>query len=145
MHELHACGAAGHHGWDKTYDLADDRFIGPLLEKMWKELFDTVPLAKLPSHILPTRACTHHSIYLMVHSMTDLSMDFVLGLTKTPSLFDSFFMVVDWVSKMAHFIPCAKTSYASHIASLFIKNVARLHGLPLTIVSDRYSRFVGYF
>ena len=46
---------------------------------------------------------------------------------------------------MAHFIPCKKTSNVEHVAEIFFKEIVRLHGLLRIIISNRDSKFVGYF
>ena len=72
-------------------------------------------------------------------------MDFVVGLPKTKSGMDSIYVVVDRFSKMIHFIPCKTTHDEIYVAHLFFKEIFRIHGLPLNIVSNRDSKFMGHF
>jgi len=72
-------------------------------------------------------------------------MDFIVGLHKTSKGYDSIWVIVDRLTKSAHFLP-VKTRYASHqYAELYIARIVSLHGVPKTIISDRGSQFITRF
>jgi hypothetical protein len=54
-------------------------------------------------------------------------------------------VVIDRLTKVAHFIPMKQTSLATDLVPLYIKEVVRLHGVPKSIVSDQDSKFVSKF
>ena len=68
-------------------------------------------------------------------------MDFIVGLPTTQKGFDSIWVIVDRLTKSAHFIPVI-TNYQQHqYVEIYIAQIVRLHGVPRTIVSDRGSQF----
>jgi transposase InsO family protein len=72
-------------------------------------------------------------------------MDFIVGLPKTSKGFDSIWVIVDRLTKFAHFLPVQITYPANRCAKLYVERIVSLHGVPKTIVSDRGTRFVSNF
>ena len=75
----------------------------------------------------------------------DISMDFIVGLPRTSNGYDTIWVIVDRLTKSAHFLPIKKTITLEHLAELYVKEVVRLHGVPKSIISDRDTRFTSHF
>jgi hypothetical protein len=72
-------------------------------------------------------------------------MDFIVGLARTRAGYNSIWVVVDRLTKSAHFIP-VKTSYNSAIlAERYMSRIVCLHGVPKKIISDRGTQFTSHF
>jgi len=67
-------------------------------------------------------------------------MDFITHLPKSEG-YDTILVVVDWLTKMSHFIPCSQDLEARQFANLSMKEIVRLHGLPHDIITDRGTLF----
>jgi hypothetical protein len=74
-----------------------------------------------------------------------ISMDFITGLPLTARRNDAILVVIDYFTKMAHFIPTTTTATAVKTAEKFFDRICCLHGLPLKIISDRDSKFASDF
>ena len=72
-------------------------------------------------------------------------MDFIMGLPHTAEGYDSIWVIVDHLTKSAHFLLVDTRYSAKKCAKLYFDQVVTLHGVPLTIVSNRGSVFVSRF
>jgi hypothetical protein len=75
----------------------------------------------------------------------EVGIDFIVGLPHTQRGYDSIWVIVDWLTKVAHFIP-VKTNYTGvQLATLYMEKIVCLHGVPKKIVSDQGSQFTSHF
>ncbi|KAL5835872.1 hypothetical protein ACOSQ3_015424 [Xanthoceras sorbifolium] len=74
-----------------------------------------------------------------------ITMDFVTGLPLTRSKQNSIWVIVDRLTKSAHFLPVRTDNSLDRLAELYIREIVRLHGVPASIISDRDPRFTSRF
>jgi hypothetical protein len=72
-------------------------------------------------------------------------MDFINGLPRTPRGNDSIWVIVNHLTKVAHFIPMRTTYGGGKLSRLYIDNIVKLHGVPKSIISDHGAQFVSKF
>ena len=72
-------------------------------------------------------------------------MNFIIGLLMTPQGHDSIRVIVDHLTKSAHFVPINTRYLAEKYAELYISQVVRLHGVLRTIISDHGPQFIPHF
>jgi hypothetical protein len=134
----------GHQGISKMYMQVRERFS-------WKGLKEDVI-----KHVKECTTCQEnkdehtHPVGLLQplpipeHKWESISMDFIIGLSKTQGK-DYILVVVYRLTKFAHFFAIATKFSATQEAKMFFREIFRLHGLPKTIFSDRDSRFMSTF
>ncbi|GJZ16748.1 putative nucleotidyltransferase, ribonuclease H [Tanacetum coccineum] len=70
-----------------------------------------------------------------------ITMDFITKLPKTAAGFDSIWVIVDRLTKSAHFLPMRETDSTEKLTRLYMKEIVARHGIPVSIISDRDSHF----
>ena len=68
-------------------------------------------------------------------------MDFIIGLPRTRAGYNTIWVIVDRLTKLAHFLPIRNNFSLDRLAELYINEIVKLHGVPVSIVSDRDPRF----
>ncbi|GJV02858.1 putative reverse transcriptase domain-containing protein [Tanacetum coccineum] len=74
-----------------------------------------------------------------------ITIDFITKLPKTSNGHDTIWVIVDRLTKSAHFIPTRETDSMETLTRLYIKEIVSRHGVPISIISDRDSHFTSRF
>lgn len=137
---------AGHFGTTRTLELLTRNYHWPGVSKFVNSYVRSCDICQ---RVKPPRHAPHgelSSLPIPSKAWSGISLDFVTDLPPSgPEQFDSICVVIDRLTKMAHYIACHKTNNAAWLAKAFLKDIVRLHGLPDSIVSDRGTTFTSRF
>ena len=75
----------------------------------------------------------------------EVGIDFIVGLPRTQRGYDSIWVIVDRLTKVAHFLPVKTTYTGPQLAALYMERIVCLHGVPKKIMSDRGTQFMSHF
>ena len=144
LKRCHDAVTAGHFGVTKTVDLVTRSFYWPGVHDTVAEYIATCEACQRAKTTKRGKWGELQQLPVPAAPWVDISLDSIVKLPQSGD-FDSIFVVVDRLTKMAHFVPCSEKMDAEQFASLFVRDVARLHGMPRSIVSDRGSIFLSKF
>ncbi|GJT66424.1 retrotransposable element Tf2 [Tanacetum coccineum] len=141
---FHESPTGGHSGVQATMKRLAAYFYWKGLKKMVKQQIHLCDICQRNKPDLAAYPGLLQPLQIPTKVWQDISMDFIeaLPLSQNKSV---ILVVVDRLSKYAHFIPLSHPYTASNVAQAFLDNVYKLHGLPSTIVSDRDKVFLSLF
>jgi hypothetical protein len=86
-----------------------------------------------------------HPLKISEWKWEEIGMDFIVGLPCTSTGYESIFVIVERLTKVAYFIPVKTTYSCARLAELYMARIVCLHGVPKKIVSDWGSQFTSWF
>ncbi|GKE91069.1 putative reverse transcriptase domain-containing protein, partial [Tanacetum coccineum] len=145
MHELHKSKYSIHPRSDKMYqDLKLLYWWLNMKADIATHVSKCLTCAKVKSeHQKPSGLLQQPEI--LIWKWERITMDFVSGLPRTPSGYDTIWVIVDRLTKSAHFLPIKKTDSMEKLMQLYLKVVLCRNGVPVSIISDRDSHFTSRF
>ncbi|MCO5589307.1 hypothetical protein L7F22_043273 [Adiantum nelumboides] len=145
MTECHCPPYTGHRGIATTMKGVERYFYWPRLKKDVEEFVRSCLVCQKVKFDRHKARGLLQPLPITTRPWESIAMDFIFDLPRTQSGHDDNWTIIDRFSKQADFIPVKKTVKPDHLARLFVAQIFRLHGMPETIVSDRYPRFTSLF
>jgi hypothetical protein len=143
LKEKHSVGLARHFNHEKTFSQVASSYYWLGMRAEVKKFVNNCKICQYAKGNKQNSGL-YQPFSILERPWDAIRMDFVMGLPRKQRGNDSIFVVVDRFLRMAHFIPCEKTSDVTHVPNFFFKEIVRLHGFPSSIVSDRDTKFVGH-
>nr|GEY62731.1 putative reverse transcriptase domain-containing protein [Tanacetum cinerariifolium] len=143
MHESHKSKYSVHPGSDKMYQDLKQLYWWPNMKA------DISTYVSKYLTCLRVKAKHQNPSALLVQlefpqwKWDNITMDFVTKLPRTSSGYDTIWVIVDHLTKSAHFLPMREDDSMDKLTKLYLKEVVTRHGIPISIISDRDPRYYG--
>ena len=145
LHDAHNSRYSIHPGSTKMYQDLKKNFWWPNMKKEiaeWVSKCDTCQRVKA-EHQRPSGLL--QPLEIPEWKWEHLAMDFVVGLPRTKANHDAIWIIIDRLTKSAHFLPINEKFSLERLVQLYLKEIVVRHGVPVSIVSDRDPRFTSRF
>ncbi|KAL2232344.1 UNVERIFIED_CONTAM: Transposon Tf2-11 polyprotein [Sesamum indicum] len=145
MHEAHYAPYAMHPGSTKMYRDLRPYYWWPTMKKNVAEFVAKCLTCQQVKAEHQAPAGKLHPLTIPEWKWEKITMDFFIGLPRTFRRHDAIWVIVDRLTKSAHFLPIYQNDSLDKLAELYVSEIVRLHGIPTSIVSDRDPRFTSHF
>ncbi|KAI3795190.1 hypothetical protein L1987_37839 [Smallanthus sonchifolius] len=145
MNEAHKTRYSIHPGADKMYQDLRQQYWWPGMKKdIALYVAKCLTCSKVKAeHQRPSGFLEQPEI--PVWKWENIDMDFITKLPRTSSGYDSIWVIIDRLTKSAHFLPIREDYRVEKLARIYIDEIVSRHGVPLNIISDRDARFTSRF
>jgi hypothetical protein len=141
---MHDSAVGGHSGGRATYQCMKGLYYWPGMKRHIEEWIKQCLVCQHAKNDHTVPAGLLQPLPVPERPWAAIIMDFIEGLPKSDDC-EVILVVVDRLTKYAHFLPLRHPFTASSVATLFLDSIIKLHGVPLSIVSDRDKVFTSNF
>nr|GEX94074.1 putative reverse transcriptase domain-containing protein [Tanacetum cinerariifolium] len=145
MHESHKSKYSIHPGFEKMYQDMKKLYWWPNMKvDIARYISKCLTCAKIKAkHQRPSGLLVQPAI--PVWKWDNITMDFITKLPKSSQVFDTIWVIVDRLTKYAHFLPIRENDPMDKLARLYLDMIVMRHGTPVSIICDRDGRFTSNF